>query len=69
MTDAELFGCFDLDRQADGAPKPPPAAPPPPPRELFRRHCELNCVTDPAAVARLWADRQAAARAGGSGGH
>lgn len=72
MTDAELFGCFNLKRTGEGVPiLPDPAGDAPPSsHELFAYHCKLNCVTDPAEVARLWAARQAAepAKKGGKRG-
>lgn len=52
---------FDVDRDGDGAAKIklPPSSAPPTAAQLFRRRCYLNAVTDPDAVARLWAAEKA----------
>ncbi len=56
MTDDELFGCFDHE-YIDGVPQlqMPSQGAPKSEYEYFKRHCELNCVTDSAVIAELWA--------------
>jgi hypothetical protein len=65
MTDTELFAVFSHEYDESGMPVIElESESPMSEREIFNRHCVLNCITDPADIDREWAKWKASQKCG-----